>query len=191
MTAIFLNGCTSAGKSSIARAFQATLPSPHCVLGIDDAFAMMPPNLHNHPDGTVFDRDEHGLVHLNLGEFGWRVVEAHIATAALLIRRGLDVILDEVVLTDRMAEVWREALAGLDVFHVTVRCSLAELERREVERGDRLIGQARGQFGHVPERICADLVVDTTSRSPVATAEAIGVAYGVWTAKSSSASGSA
>ena len=61
MGMIFLNGCTSAGKTSVARALQAQLAVPHLRYGIDDAFAMLPQRLHNHPDGFSFDRDERGL----------------------------------------------------------------------------------------------------------------------------------
>jgi chloramphenicol 3-O-phosphotransferase len=33
---ILLNGCTSAGKSSVAKVLQATLPTAHMNIGIDD-----------------------------------------------------------------------------------------------------------------------------------------------------------
>ncbi len=78
---IFLNGCTSAGKTSVARALQAVLDPPHLRLGIDDAFAMLPLKLHNHPDGFFFDTDARGELRLNHGATGFAVLKAHARMA--------------------------------------------------------------------------------------------------------------
>ena len=141
---------------------------------------MFPPFRHNHPDGFFFDRDNEGLVRLNLGGFGWRVIEAHCAMSALFILRGTDLILDEVVLSNRLEDTWRRALDELPVFYVTIRCALEELERRERERGNRIVGQARGQFGHVTQRMNGDFTVDTTHLSSEETASQIARAYNEW-----------
>lgn len=162
MSVIFLNGCTSAGKSSVAKTVQNQLSVPFLLTGIDDAFSMLPANLHNHPDGFFFDRDPDGLVRLNFGSFGLATLEAHIHSVAAIARTGMNLILDEVVLTDDLRNEWVEHLSGMDVMLVGVRCDLQELERREIERGDRVIGQARGQYELVHADMCYDLEIDTT-----------------------------
>lgn len=86
MTMIFLNGCTSAGKTSIARALQAALDPPFLRYGIDDAFAMLPLHLHNHADGFFFDRDSRGLVRLNHGALGRTLLRAHRRVARVPAR---------------------------------------------------------------------------------------------------------
>lgn len=163
MSVIFLNGCTSAGKSSVAKTVQDQLRAPFLLTGIDDAFSMLPANLHNNPDGFFFDRDRDGLVRLNFGSFGLATLKAHIHSVAAIARTGVNLILDEVILTADLRNQWVEHLSGTDVMLVGVRCDLQELERREIERGDRVIGQARGQYDIVHADMCYDLEIDTTS----------------------------
>ena len=173
MSIIFLNGSTSAGKSSIARALQEALPRPHLLTGIDDAFAMLPQGMHNHPDGFFFDRNAHGLIRLNFGAFGLAMLTAHQQSAATIARSGMDLILDEVVLTRDLADGWRMALKDMDVVWVGIHCDLAELERREIARGDRLHGQARGQIDLVHQHITYDFEIDSTSVSSETCADQI------------------
>lgn len=180
MAVIFLNGCTSAGKTSIAQALQEILDPAHLRTGIDDAFAMFPHKLHNHPDGFFFDRDARGEIRLNHGAVGLALLQAHSRMAAALAMRSSGLILDEVVLEAVLREDWQEALAECNVFMVGVHCALPELERRERERGDRLIGQARGQFDLVYVGMSYDLEVDTTSATPTTVAAQIAEAYDRW-----------
>lgn len=177
MAIIFLNGCTSAGKTSIARALQAALPRPFLRLGIDNAFAMLPPSRHNHPDGFFFDTDERGEIRLNHGAFGLATLKVHAWAAAAFAKAGLDLILDEVVLDATLRAEWRAALGSLDVFRVGVRCALPELERRERQRGDRLIGLARGQVDLVHVGMHYDVDIDTTATPPAESAAAIAAAW--------------
>ncbi|MEO1100790.1 MAG: AAA family ATPase [Pseudomonadota bacterium] len=173
MSVIFLNGCTSAGKSSIAKHLQDRLPTPHLLTGIDDAFAMLPAHYHNHPDGFFFDRDADNLVRLNFGPFGLATLKSHHRAAAAIARSGVDLILDEVIQTPELRRDWLDVLQGLDVFFVGVHCDLEELERREIARGDRLPGQARGQLGIVHKGMTYDLEIDSTNAEPVDLADEI------------------
>ncbi len=177
MAVIFINGCTSAGKTSIARILQEMLDPPHLRLGIDDAFAMLPRKLHNHPDGFFFDTDDRGLVRLNHGPFGLAMLKAHARMVAALAAQGIGVIADEVVLEDDLRADWAQVLHGLDVFAVGVHCALPELERREMARGDRLIGQARGQMDLVHRGMNYALEIDSTNAAPEALAREICSAF--------------
>lgn len=170
---LFLNGCTSAGKSSIARELQALSAVPLLRFGIDDAFATLPLRLHNHSDGFFFDTDPRGMVRLNHGPFGLATLKAHARAAAAIARSGVDLVLDEVVLDAPLKRDWRDVLTRIDTYWVGVHCALPELERRERQRGDRLIGQARGQFDLVHAEMRYDLEIDTTSVSPADSAAAI------------------
>jgi len=177
MSVIFLNGCTSAGKSSIAKSLQALLPRPFLLSGIDDAFAMLPANMHNNPDGFFFDRNEAGLIRLNFGAFGLATLRAHQHAAAAMAKSGLDIILDEVILSKDLWAHWQAALADMDVFWVGVHCDGEELERREIARGDRVHGQARGQYDIVHKYATYDVAVDTTKQTPEACARRICEAF--------------
>ena len=176
MTIVFLNGCTSAGKSSIARSLQDQLEDPYLLTGLDDALRMMPLRYHNHPEGFFFDRDQNDLVRFNLGDVGWATLIAHQKSAAAMARSGVNLILDQVVLTAEIRGNWTASLSGLDVLTVGVHCDVAELERREINRADRLIGQALGQLDLVHEGMRYDIEVDTTHVSPERAASQIVVA---------------
>ncbi|MEQ5788788.1 AAA family ATPase [Erythrobacter sp. NFXS35] len=173
MALIFLNGTTSSGKTSIARALQDELVRPYCVTGIDDAFAMLPDRLHNNPDGFFFDRDERDHVRLNFGRIGLACLKAHHRSVAAMARSGIDLICDEVILTEELRRDWHEVLSGVRTAFVGVHCSLEELERREIIRGDRVIGQARGQFDIVHLRMQYDIVVNSTNKTPAMLAREI------------------
>ncbi|MEM1148543.1 MAG: chloramphenicol phosphotransferase [Pseudomonadota bacterium] len=177
MSVIFLNGCTSAGKSSIAKSLQTLLPRPFLLTGIDDAFAMLPARVHNNSEGFYFDRTQAGLIRLNFGKFGLATLIAHQHSAAALANAGMDLILDEVILSKDLWDHWQIVLADLDVFWVGVHCDLEELERREVARGDRVRGQARGQYDIVHEHAIYDVSVDTTTQTPDACAHRICEAF--------------
>jgi chloramphenicol 3-O phosphotransferase len=94
---------------------------------------------------------------------------------------GVNLVVDEVVLDTDFANDWVALAGGLDVFAVGVHCDLSELERREQARGDRRIGQARGQIDLVHGLLAYDLEVDTTAAAPDMTAAAIAAA---WAARS-------
>lgn len=53
-------------------------------------------------------------------------------------------------------------LGQLDVFFVGVHCPLPELERRELERGDRRIGEAQADYETTHAFAIYDVDVDTT-----------------------------
>ena len=173
MTVIFLNGCISAGKSSIARELQSGLPTPYLLTGIDDAFAMLPQKLHGHKDGFYFDRDDANKVRLNFGAFGLATLKAHRRACTAIAKSGVNLILDEVVLTQDMAEDWISIFEAIDVFWVGVHCSLEELNRREIARGDRVHGQAEGQYNSVHKHLEYDCEIDTSQILPSACAAEI------------------
>ena len=166
MALIFLNGTTSSGKTSIVRALQEELRRPYCATGIDDAFAMLPDRLHKNPDGFFFDRDEQRRVRLNFGRIGLACLKAHHRSVAAMARSGIDLICDEVILNEELRGDWLEVLSGVNTAFVGVHCSLEELERREIERGDRVIGQARGQFDIVHLGMRYNIEVDSTGNEP-------------------------
>jgi len=72
------------------------------------------------------------------------------------------------------ARVWLDEcvlqLRDYDVYFVGVKCPLAELERREIARGDRQVGFARWQFDRVHRYGAYDLEIDTHTHSPEACA---------------------
>lgn len=128
---IFLNGASSSGKTSLAHLLQAQLARPAYHLS-QDLFTQMASKTHR------------------MADF-WAVTNTTISamhhTIALFSDLGLDVIVDHVLLDTPHGQIsLRECVQLLHahpVLFVRVECPLEELERREQQRCDRRVGQAR------------------------------------------------
>ena len=94
----------------------------------------------------------------------FRALEATWITGlAAMARAGARIILDEVFLGGASSQRrWQEALTGLDVLWVGVRCDSAVAAARELARGDRITGMAVSQAALVHQGVAYDLEVDTT-----------------------------
>lgn len=156
---IILNGGSSSGKSGLARCLQAVLPDPWLTFGVDTLIAAMPTALTISKAGIDISRDGEVVV----GPVFRELESAWMAGIAAMARAGGRIILDEVFLGGAASQQrWREALAGLDVLWVGVRCEADVAAGREVARGDRMPGLARTQADLVHRGISYDLEVDTT-----------------------------
>ena len=140
---IVLNGTSSSGKSSLARALQARRGRPIQHLQLD-AFRRMEPNDY----WEAWNEQDPVLVALKHAA----LCRAMHAALSEYVRHGIDVIFDT-VLWHR--EDWRYLLG--------INCALDELTRREQDRGDREIGLAAGQFKTIHMGKVYDFQVDTTA----------------------------
>jgi chloramphenicol 3-O phosphotransferase len=161
---IVLNGGSSSGKSTLARALQSALPDPWLTFGIDDLVDAMPRRMDGDggveigPDGSVALGAEFGSL-----ELAWTTGLSAMA------RGGADLILDEVFLGGAASQSKLAlALTGLDVTWVGVRCDPLIATARERARGDRAIGMAAGQAESVHLGVTYDVEVDT-GRDDIAT----------------------
>lgn len=156
---ILLNGGSSSGKSSIARCLQAVLPQPWLTFGVDSLIEAMPSSMKS-SDGIDFADD--GQVHTT-DAFRRLDVTWGIGLAAMA-HAGARIIIDEVFLGQAASQDrWRSALDGLDVLWVGVRCDSGVAERREMPRGNRVIGMARAQADLVHHGVSYDVEVDTAT----------------------------
>ncbi|HEY8973795.1 MAG TPA: hypothetical protein VIN75_06220 [Burkholderiaceae bacterium] len=149
---IFLNGASSAGKSTLARALQAQLDSPFWHWSIDHWLA-----------AGVLPRER-----LSSGEFDWQAMrpaffEGFHRSLPALADAGNDLIVEHIVETGDWMRLLVDLLAPFDVFCVGVRCPLPELERREQARCDRRVGSAREDDASTHGLCAYDVDVDTTA----------------------------
>jgi chloramphenicol 3-O phosphotransferase len=176
-TVVVLNGTSSAGKSSLAREFQALRASrDDCwvVFGIDDFLPKLPGRWVEidawkgplSEDGVRLDRDGDSA-RFHIGELGQRLLAAYRLSIAEVARCGMNVVVDDVMIEHNEWDQWRRALDGLPSVFVGVRCDVEVAVRREAERGDRALGLARGQAETVHRFPRYDFEVDTTSDSAV------------------------
>lgn len=91
------------------------------------------------------------------------VVQRPDLVASLPQFSGIDVVVEEVMMTPAEWEDWRQALEGLSVRWVGVRCDLDVVSERERTRGDRYLGLARGTGLAVHRYATYDVEIDTSS----------------------------
>ncbi len=172
---IYLNGPSSSGKSTLARALQDTLKEPFLVIGIDQLINMIPEKLNDWNNETeapgwswhsVKDKAGNTIAYkIHTGPFGKRMVQAFKNIVITLAQSGHNIIIDDVSFGKEQVDAWRNALKDFNVLWVGVTAHLEVLEQREKERGDRKVGEARWQAEHVHKGVDYDLMIDTHKKS--------------------------
>lgn len=144
-----------------------------------DAFLnMLPEASFADPSGMLFetvDEDGKPKVIIKTGVLGDRVMRGMRHAIAALAAQGNDLIIDEVLSGNESVErqEYARLLQPFRVFMVGVHASLETLEARERQRGDRMIGLARGQIGQVHLGMKYDLKIDTDNITPLEAARLI------------------
>lgn len=171
---IYLNGPSSAGKSTLARALQERLAAPYLHLSLDALIDTMPTKVNDWSGeratiGYSFapTRDAEGRAGFQVvaGEYGKRIGPAFRAMVVALARQGLDLIVDDIAFGAAQVDVWRADLRDFPVLWVGIAASAETLEAREAARGDRLVGSAREQLARVHAGVSYDLLLDTGTRT--------------------------
>ncbi|WP_430424741.1 chloramphenicol phosphotransferase CPT family protein [Phenylobacterium sp.] len=166
--AILLNGASSRGKSSIARAVQARIGEPFWHFSIDHL-----------RDAGVLPLDR-----IRSGEFPWSdqrdaFFDGFRQSLKAFLAPGNNLIVEHIVETPAWMQQLTILLESADVFFVGVHCPLADLERRELARGDRPIGSAACDFHNIHRHAVYDLELDGT-HSPETNAHRL---IGEWAAR--------
>ncbi len=149
---ILLNGTSSAGKSSIARALQrrAGIPLYHVSLDtFTDMFLW----------DAIPDPGERQRCH----EIG---VDNFHRALALFAAGSFGMVVDHLILGPEWNTATQKALAGRRVHFIGVQCPLPVLLARERARPDRAPGMAERQLGHVHRNQTYDFEVDTSLATP-------------------------
>jgi chloramphenicol 3-O phosphotransferase len=150
---VFLNGTSSSGKTTIAKALQEKLTEPYMYVSVDDFFHMYPEkylNPTNQNEAIILAR----LIPA--------VVSGLHRSVASLAQSGNNILVDHVLQENGWLNECVENWKGLDILFVGVKCPLEIAEQREKERGDRNIGTARYQFERVHAHGLYDIEVDTS-----------------------------
>jgi chloramphenicol 3-O phosphotransferase len=150
---IFLNGTSSSGKTTIAKALQEKLTEPYMYVSIDNFFHMYPER---------FLRPTSREEAIVLEHLVPAVLSGLHRSVASLARAGNNVLVDHVLQEDGLLKECVENWVGLDVLFVGIKCPLEVAEQREKERGDRNIGTVRYQFERVHIHDLYDIEIDTS-----------------------------
>jgi chloramphenicol 3-O phosphotransferase len=166
---VVLNGASSSGKTSIARALPPLLRVPAELVSVDAPLSLLPRSLSDAFAGT--SRWVRAVAtDVSLGVV-WPNVVAAIGAALRHAERGQVAIVDLVVTNAVPAAFIRQSIGPRGLI-VAVRCSLEELERREHRRPTRR-GLAARQFPTVHEHLEYDVSVDSTDATVEACAGTI------------------
>ena len=172
-TIILLNGCSSAGKTTLAQAIQEASAQPIQCIALDHFRDGMPGKYRgmNSAAGepgarglNIIPRD--GRTELRFGDVGLAVLRGMRRAVAAFATSGVDVVVDDLLLERAFLLDYLEAFAGLDVVFVGVRCDLATVNRRESSRPGRFPGTAAAHYERVHEDCDYDVEVDTAACSP-------------------------
>ena len=159
---IYLNGPSSSGKTTLAKALQESFPEPFLHLGIDKIIGFMPAKINNWegkfaPQGfswePAIDPTGHPIHQIHSGPFAKKMTRTLKDIALLLVSQDYNLIIDDVAFGAIEVEEWKQILKGYSVLYVGVLTPLEILEQREKSRGDRFLGGARGQYFKVHENV--------------------------------------
>lgn len=178
---IVVNGPSSAGKTTLCRGLQAAISEPYLCIGFDDFVLMSAPRYYAGADtpvqGSADDWTRLGVqmvitsheplsVTAEFGPVFRNLLDGMAPAVRALVDAGNSVIFDHVLHDEEMAQSLTSSLDGLDVATVGVTCDLAILEARERQRGDRVLGRARGLAEVVHTFGAYDVMVDTGRQDP-------------------------
>jgi chloramphenicol 3-O phosphotransferase len=150
---VVLNGTSSSGKTSIARAFQElALPRVFLNISIDSILYALPE--------SVVGRLEAGDSRADP-----RLVRGFYACVSSLASHGLDLVIDHAITSEAEASMLREAVAGHDAVMVGLDCPVEVLVERERARGNRRPGMAAAQCERVHQWVQYHLRIDTSQIS--------------------------
>lgn len=144
MDIIFMNGPSSAGKSSVARLLRAELEKTcECrVMALDDYMSFSPE--HEVFEDEIFD------------------IMSRMGSDIAALKQGCRVIIDHVVTSQRIYDSLIRSFGGKPFFSVLFVCDMDILKAREVSRGDRFPGSAEASMAFLYPKDRYDLTVDSS-----------------------------
>ena len=147
---IIINGPSSSGKTTLALALQKQLDLPFIRFSFD----------------LFLDHKALPSEQIRNGTFSWDQMRSSVFTGLhqcipALATAGNNIIFDHIIETRAGLHELLSLIAELDVFFVGLHCSLPELERREIQRGDRRQGEAHMDFQTVHSITTYDLELNS------------------------------
>ena len=170
---IFLNGTSSAGKSSTAKKIQELCTEPVLHMGIDSFFFSLDPRY------VGVGREAHlgyqfveqanpsgPTTIVKKGKLGRELSQALHRALRAIADRDIHLVIDDLLFEEEDFQDYLEVFADKEVYFIAIKPSLEVVEAREKERGDRMQGLARGLYADVYENKIFDLEIDVSMISP-------------------------
>lgn len=147
---IIINGPSSSGKTTLALALQKQFDIPFIRFSFDLFI-----------EHKAFPSEQ-----IKNGRFSWDAMRPSVFRGIqqclpALATAGNNIIFDHIIETKAWLHHLVTLISELDVFFVGLHCSLPELERREIRRGDRHKGEAYQDFQTVHSITTYDLELNS------------------------------
>jgi chloramphenicol 3-O phosphotransferase len=170
---IILNGGSSYGKSSLAKALQDLMPQPALLMGIDLFWFTLPAKqLDLERVEPEYYRWEmvgppgHEEFVIHPGPLLTKLMTGRYQAIARFLELGFHVIADDVIWERPWLEDTLRILSPFTTYFVGVYCADDVSAQREHDRGDRHAGWARGSGRAAHRDAIYDLTVDTSYETP-------------------------
>ena len=145
--AVLLNGPSSSGKSTLAKALQALIENRgsgrYEMVSIDDF-------MKGSPEETIYEDDVYAIS----GDLCEKALE--------ILGSGSGVIIDHVITSERIFTQLKETLSAYPLRLVNISCPLDVLRERERARGDRCPGSAEASAEYLYPKDGYEMTVDTS-----------------------------
>jgi chloramphenicol 3-O phosphotransferase len=182
---ILLNGCSSAGKSSISEKIMELSEEPWLNFSLSTFWNALSPKYkgfgEKSNEGFQFipRQNEQGfpineIKEIKINSYGEKIFNSMPKVFKQLVDDGHDLIIEEVILEKKYLENYKKYLKGHQVYFVSVSCELPVLEKREKLRGDRVIGSNYAQYFKIKDLNWKyDLKIDSSHVSALSSAKKI------------------
>lgn len=182
---IFLNGCSSSGKTTLAIKLQQLLPEPYQHIALDQFRDGLPSSVRglNAPQDTPgatglnvvpVRKDGEWVTEIQFGEHGERILAGMRRSIAVFSDLGANVIVDDLLFKRAYLDDYVAVLNPEKVWFIGVKCPLDVVNAREAQRVGRFPGTATSHFDQIHAHgEVYDLEVDTSIESPRKIAEHI------------------
>jgi len=172
-TVIFLNGTSSAGKTTTVQHLQAQLDTPFLHIGIDHFLFMLPERYRMDGEeshlGYCFrqnDDEEGAKTLISKGPYADKINAVKASSIENLLNHQFNLIIDEVLFAEDDFQMYLELLKHSKVYFISIKPPITVAESREKTRGGRMLGLARGLYHDIYHGKIFDLEIDTSQLTP-------------------------
>jgi len=132
---IIINGPSSSGKTTLALETLKHFDVPFLRFSFD----------------LFLDNQVLPMEQIRSGKFSWNEMKPTVISGlhqslAALARTGNNLVMDHIIESKPMLADLIQAVSGLEVYFVGLHASLEELQRREIQRGNRRSGEAEADL---------------------------------------------
>lgn len=155
---IFINGVSSSGKSALAHALQDALKFINYRVSLDEYYCFLPPRIIS----QLIKAD----LKTNKDVLDWKSFWLGFNGLVVAIAKAGNIVIVDSICCSAILDITLNMFKEVTVVYIVTKCSLGELKKREIERGDRFIGLAESQYKAVHNDQVYDIEINTSSIDP-------------------------